>query len=166
MTMKAVISAATLLLALGGSIGEAFASETLVLYASRTKFMQMDAPPGTVVIGNPSIADVTINGSQVFLHGRNYGSTNIMIFDAKGQLAREYEVVVQEGAQDYVTVYKAGASLTYACVGECQPTLKPGDAPGYMAGIAKQFRTVSGLATGQQASDGTDNVPEPPPPAQ
>lgn len=163
MKTKAIISALALII----TAGAATATEPLVLFASRTKMMQLAQPPGTIVVGNPSIADVTVNGSQVFLHGRNYGSTNIMIFDAKGDIAHDFEVVVQEGAQNHVTIYKAGASLTYACINDCQPTLRPGDMPAFTSDIAKQFKLITGLATGQQASDGVENAPAPPaPPAQ
>lgn len=162
MTTKAIISALALFIA-AGAVTEAAATEPLVLFASRTKLMKLAEPPGTIVVGNPSIADVTVNGSQVFLHGRNYGATNIMIFDAKGDVTHDFEVVVQEGAQNNVTIYKAGASLTYACIDDCQPTLRPGDMPTFTNDIAKQFKLITGLASGQQSSDGTESAPTPPP---
>ncbi len=162
MTTKAIVSALALLIATGAA-NQAAATEPLVLYASRTKLMKLAEPPGTIVIGNPSIADVTVNGNHIFLHGRNYGATNIMIFDAKGDVAHDFEVVVQEGAQSNVTIYKAGASVTYACIDDCQPTLRPGDMPTFTNDIAKQFKLISALASGQQSSDGTENAPTPPP---
>lgn len=163
MKTKVLISALVLLSATAGAAMEASATEPLVLFASRTKFVQMSEPPGTVVVGNPSIADVTINGSQVFFHGRNYGSTNIILFNTKGEVAHEYEVVVQEGAQNHMTVYKGGPSVTYACIDECQPTIKPGDNPDFIKDVANGFKVVTKLANGDTASDGTDNPPTPPP---
>ncbi len=163
MKTKFTLSTLALLTALTGGSAGAAAIEQLTLYSSRTSYMQMAEPPGTVVVGNPSIADVTINGNQVFLHGRNYGSTNIMIFDTKGQLAQEFEVVVQEGAQNHVTVYKGGPSITFACINDCQPTMKPGDNPEYLRDVANGFKAVTNMATGQKSSDGTDEVPTPPP---
>jgi Pilus formation protein N terminal region len=163
MKSKFVISTLALLAATTAGAAGAAAVEQLTLYSSRTSYMQMAEPPGTVVVGNPSIADVTINGSQVFLHGRNYGSTNIMIFDTKGQLAREFEVVVQEGAQNHVTVFKGPGSLTFACAADCQPTMRPGDIHEWFNDVSSEFKKVTEMATGQKSSDGTDEVPAPPP---
>jgi Flp pilus assembly secretin CpaC len=168
MTMKAknVAKILAVLIAAGASAQSAYSAQPLVVFANQTKLMQLAAAPSTIIVGNPSIADVTINGAQVFLHGRNYGTTNLMILDAGGAVLHDYEVTVQEGANNNITIFKGGASLTYACMDDCQPTLRAGDSPDYLKDVASSFKTITAIATGQKASDGTENAPTPAPPAE
>jgi hypothetical protein len=139
------------------------AATPLVLKTDQTQVMTMSAPPGTVVVGNPSIADITIEGSQVFLHGRAFGTTNLIIFDQKGNVTYDFEVTVQNGATNDVSVYKAGAVYSYVCMPNCEGTLHVGDAPGWFSGVMSQMGSKSGMATGQKASDGSTSTTTPPP---
>ncbi len=48
-----------------------------------------------VIIGNPEIADVVVRApGQVYLIGRSVGETNVFLVDAKGNLVRKLDVVV------------------------------------------------------------------------
>lgn len=163
MKFKLSVLALALVAVLAAPSIESMAAEQIKLITSRTSYMRMDEPPGTIVVGNPSIADVTVNGRQMFIHGRNYGNTNIMIFDAKGNLAREFEVTVEDIEDNRVTAFKGGFAETYACIDDCVPMLKAGDSLEYFKAVTKQFNVITGLATGQQSSDGTDEPPTPPP---
>jgi hypothetical protein len=141
----------------------ALAATPLVLKTDQTQVMTMAEAPGTVVVGNPSIADITIEGTQVFLHGRGYGTTNLIIFDQKGNVSYDFEVTVQNGATNDVSVYKAGEIYSYVCMPNCEGTLHVGDAAGYFSGVMSQMGSKSGIATGQKASDGSATSPTPPP---
>src|SRR6476469_403071 len=61
--------------------GPAFASNDVTIYTDQAKILQLTGKPGTIVVGNPSIADVTVQGDRVVLMGRSYGVTNIIILD-------------------------------------------------------------------------------------
>ena len=52
----------------------------------RAKVFRIDAPADTVIVGNPAIADVTMYDRQtVVVTGKLYGTTNLVILDAKGE---------------------------------------------------------------------------------
>ena len=103
------------------------ASEELTLFSDHSTVVNLQRRPATVVVGNPSIADVTLDGERLFLHGRGYGSTNVMVLDDKGHMIGDYEVNVTLQEANSATVFKSGARQTYNCIADCQPVLTVGD---------------------------------------
>ncbi len=106
----------------------AFASEDLTIYSDHSAIVTLPKLPGTVVVGNPSIADVTLDGNRLLLHGRNFGNTSITILDQDGATMRDYEVYVTLLETNSAMVFKNGARETYSCNPNCQPMLTVGDA--------------------------------------
>ena len=82
-------------LGLLGSMPLAQAKEELTVSADHSQIVRMERAPGTIVVGNPSIADVTIQGNQLFIHGRGFGKTNVIVLDEAGNPLAEYAVNVQ-----------------------------------------------------------------------
>lgn len=166
MTRHRILQAATLLSAVLLPVA-AFASTPLSLKTDQTQVMTMDAPPGNIVVGNPSIADITIEGNQLFLHGRGYGTTNMIIFDSKGNVAYDFEVTVQDGgANNNITMISGSQMMqTYSCMPTCQVTLHVGDNSGYFGSVISAMGAKNGAATGAKSSDGS-GTPSPQPPPQ
>ena len=49
------------------------------------RILRINAAAATVIIGNPGIADVTIQDPQtLILTGKSYGQTNLIVLDATG----------------------------------------------------------------------------------
>lgn len=156
-------------LMLMSGIAVAQAGEPVTVYTDHSRILDVGRPPGTIVVGNPSIADVTISGTQVLLHARSYGTTNIIILDEAGAQLADYEVTVQSGGDDNVYVFRAGYSqLTYLCAPDCERTLHIGDDDKPFKIIAGQQKTKSGLALGQKDGENVaqGNVPQEAPPQQ
>jgi hypothetical protein len=109
--------------------------------------------PGTVVVGNPSIADISINGNQVFVHGKGYGNTNIIILDTKGNQLANFDVTVKQSTANAVTVYKGGSRYSLACDPICESNLQTGDDPDWFKDLASQQGAKSSLATGSETSE-------------
>lgn len=145
-------------LALLGSIGPSLAGEPLIVYTDQSRILKMARPPGTVIVGNPSIADVTIQGDQVYMHARSYGSTNILILDDQGNHLADYDVTVQSNIDNAVTVYRAGSQFTYVCAPECEATLHVGDHGGFFSEVAKQQQKRTAIALGTK--DGESPAPD------
>ena len=89
--MLAVASATFL-----GSAASLAASEIVVM-ADEAKLISVAGEVSTVVVGNPSIADATIQGSNVFIHGRSFGSTNLIVLDRQGSQIANLDVTVMQG---------------------------------------------------------------------
>jgi hypothetical protein len=131
----------------------AFAAQVLIVKTDQTQLINVTGNPGTVVIGNPSIADVTVHGSKIFVHGRAYGSTNLIILDENGNQLASLDVTVQLGGENNLAVYKAGARYSYVCAPVCEATLQSGDNPDWFGDIAKMNGKKSGAATGKSGGD-------------
>lgn len=140
---------------------QALAGQPIVARLDHSQIMAMARTPGTVVVGNPSIADVTIEGKNLFLHARAYGTTNILVLDDEGKQLADYDVTVQTGGDNNVFVYKAGFSSTFVCAPDCEATLHIGDDPGFFSEIvAKEQKLRNGIAMGQkdgEAKQPTEN---------
>ena len=155
-------------------LSQAWAGEPVTVFTDHSRVLELGRPPGTIVVGNPSIADVTISGTQVLLHARSYGTTNIIILDETGAQLADYDVTVQTGGNDNVFVFRSSNSvLTYLCAPDCERVLRIGDDDKPYKIIAGQQKTKTGLALGQkegenvaQAGSGNGNGNEEAPPAQ
>jgi hypothetical protein len=147
--------------ALIGTAG-AEVAQPLVILADQSMVLAMKKTPGTVVVGNPSIADVSLQGMQLFVHGRSYGTTNVIILDEQGGQIANYEVTVQSGGTYNVSMYKAGLRYSYTCAPDCEVQMHVGDDPSFFKDMAlDRNKDKINLATGQKGTEANQ-----PPPAQ
>lgn len=135
------------------------AAESLTLLTDQTQLLALSGTPATVVVGNPSIADVTIQGNEVFLHGRAFGTTNIIIMDAAGTRLSDFEVTVMKGGSNDVAMYKAGSRFSYVCAPDCEATFQVGDNAGIFGLVTEQAKQKINLATGKTASEAEQPAP-------
>jgi Flp pilus assembly secretin CpaC len=108
----------------------AAANETIIsLSLDRATVIKAPANTATVVIGNPGIADVSVqkNGVMV-LTGKSFGETNMIALNDKGEMISENWLRVRPAHRaNQITVYKADQPETYACSPDCQPTISLGN---------------------------------------
>jgi hypothetical protein len=130
------------------------AAEPLALLTDQTKALTVAKTPATIVVGNPSIADVTIQDNNIFLHGRAFGTTNIILLDEAGATMSEFEVTVTNGISTHVAVYRGGYfRYSMVCAPVCEGELQQGDEKEYFSTLLSQANGKLGLATGKTASD-------------
>lgn len=109
------------------------------------RILRISAPANTVVVGNPRVADVTIQDPQTLvLTGKSYGQTNLIILDAQGQAIADTLIEVVQAQADLVTVYMGSARTTLACSPVCQPTIMLGDDPGFSANSSSSAAVAAG----------------------
>ncbi len=152
MIIKKSLTAALLCAALFAA-HQASAAEPLVLLTDQTQLLSLPRPAGTIVVGNPTFADVTVQGQLIFLHGRAFGTTNIIIMDETGAKMADFEVTVQMGGSNNLAMYKAGQRFSYVCAPNCEGTLQVGDATAFMDQFAGQIAIKTNLATGKTAQE-------------
>ena len=85
------------------------AAQELIIKTDQTQLLNVSGVPGAVVVGNPSIADATVHGNKIFVHGRAFGSTNLIILDQNGNQLVSLDITVQLGGENNLALYKAGA---------------------------------------------------------
>jgi hypothetical protein len=107
---------------------ESESKDSLIVTVDRAKIFRISRPARTVIIGNPSIADATVEDERTLvLTGRSFGVTNIIILDEKGDLIVDRTIVVRGHEANTVRVYRRASRETYACAPICEPTLTIGD---------------------------------------
>jgi Flp pilus assembly secretin CpaC len=149
-----------------------WAAEELTVNADQSQIVSVDRAPGTVVVGNPTIADVTIQGNQLFIHGRVFGKTNIIVLDENGNQLAEYAVNVVTDDSYNAVVFKPDVPgkpiiiQSYTCKTDCESVFHIGDHADYYKLINEQQKNKLGLAQGQKPGENGDNGGGQTPPAQ
>lgn len=121
------------LLLLAPSLGQAQAAESasggmISVNVNMARILRISAPAATVIIGNPGVADVTIQDPQTLvLTGKSYGQTNLIVLDSMGNPIADTMIQVVQAQSDLVTMYQGTARTTVACAPVCQSTIMLGD---------------------------------------
>jgi Flp pilus assembly secretin CpaC len=107
-------------------------SSPITVKVNMARILKISAPAATVIIGNPGVADVTIQDPQTLvLTGKSYGNTNLIVLDSAGNPVADTVVSVVQAQGDTITMYLGTARTTLVCQPQCQPTLTLGDDPTY-----------------------------------
>ena len=115
--------------------------------------LRLERSAAEIVVGNPSIADVSVQSSNVLvLTGKSFGETNLIVLDAQGKIIINRRVIVQEPRGGYVTVYRGSARQTLYCAPNCETPLVIGDAAGHFETISKEIRAKQSIA--QSSAEG------------
>jgi len=125
-------------------------ADTVTVQVDSAHLMQLPDRVATIVIGNPLIADATLqNGGILILTGKGYGSTNLLALDRQGRVLMNKTVHVTGPAADHlVVVYRGVNRETYSCLRECEPRITLGDEAGYFSGALGETSSRNGAAAG------------------
>ncbi len=103
-------------------------TDTVIVTVDRAKIFRINKPAATIVIGNPAIADATVEDERTLvLTGRSFGVTNLIIMAKDGEVIADRTIVVRGHEANTVRVYRRSSRETYACAPVCEPTLTIGD---------------------------------------
>jgi Flp pilus assembly secretin CpaC len=81
-----------------------------------------------VAIGNPTIAGVSVQNDQfLFVTGRSYGSTNLVVVGAGGRVLYSGRIVVTPDETDVVMVTRGIETARLECTPLCRPRPDIGD---------------------------------------
>ena len=106
----------------------ATAVETLRVAVDQATLTKLPERVSTIIVGNPLIADVTIQtGGVLVVTGKGFGATNIVALDRTGSVLMEKIVVVQGPRDDVVFVYRGVQRETYSCQPNCERRITLGD---------------------------------------
>lgn len=115
--------AAAAVLAAPGAV--AAQSRPLAVDIDQSARVQLRAPAGSVIVGNPQIADVTVvDASTLFITGRGYGVTEVIAVDALGRTVFQSQVVVTAGDSGRVRVWRGAQATEMACASSCSPSIR------------------------------------------
>jgi hypothetical protein len=113
--------------------------ETIMVSVDQAKLVRLPTGVATIVVGNPLIADVTLQtGGVVVVTGKGYGATNFIAMDRSGAILVDRLIQVEGPTEELVTVYRGVERETYSCVPICQRRMTLGDADRYFSAVASQ----------------------------
>lgn len=115
----------------------------------QARMIKLPERAATVVVGNPLIADVTIQpGGVAVVNARGYGVTNFIVLDRSGTVLTEQLVTVKGPYAKTVVVHRGMRRETYSCAPFCEPRITLGDAPGFFGDNLGQTGTWLGQVQG------------------
>ena len=122
-------------------------NDALKIIIDRAKVVRIAKPADTIIVGNPSIVDATIQDSRtIVLTGRNFGVTNMIILDSDGDAIVDETIVVQGHETNTVRIYRQAIRETLACSPVCENTLTVGDEAAKFEAMDEQIKARNGLA--------------------
>ncbi len=107
----------------------AAAEEAIAVHLDQAKILKLPDRAATVVIGDPLIADLSIQpGHLAVVTGKAYGATNVVVLDKSGAVLLEKNIEVKgPDNEPLVVVYRGLTRQTYSCTPDCSPRATLGD---------------------------------------
>jgi Flp pilus assembly secretin CpaC len=139
--------AMVLLLLPGVAFAEAAASDPIAVNVDQAKLVKLPGQIATIVVGNPLIADVTLQpGGLVVVTGKGYGATNVIAMDRAGSILVDRVIQVEGPTDQVVTVYRGVDRESYSCMPICQKRVTLGDGNAYFKAAMDQASNLSSQA--------------------
>ena len=151
-TLATLLAGATLLAAIMLEATVARASDLYVKY-DQSQLLRMPRPVAEIIIGNPTIADVSVQaGTLLVVTGKSFGITNIIALDSERNVIQDQRVIVQRDELKIVNLQKGAKRESYNCSPQCNPTVTVGDDATYFEQVAKNAERKMKMSAGE--SDG------------
>ncbi|QND58506.1 pilus assembly protein N-terminal domain-containing protein [Mesorhizobium huakuii] len=113
------------LLAATSLITPARAGADIQVTMNQAKIVKLSRPADTIVIGNPAIADASVqDASTVVLTGKGFGVTNLVVLDQEGSPIVDAQVTVVRQAASTVRIYRRAEVQTMSCTPYCESSYK------------------------------------------
>lgn len=134
-------------------VSPATAADAIRVILDQARIAQVPDHTATIVVGNPLIADVSIQaGGTMVVTGKGYGVTNLIALDRGGKVLAEQLVQVLS-PNDNVVVYRGVARESYSCAPDCERRITLGDTPDFFDATIAQ--TGNRTTRAQQGQAGT-----------
>jgi hypothetical protein len=132
--------------------------DKISVFVDQAKLLKMPAKVATIIVGNPLIADVTLqSGGIVVVTGKGYGATNFIAMDRSGDVLVDRQIMVEGPTERLVTVYRGVERESYSCAPICQRRITLGDGENYFKTAIDQAGSLSSQASGAAAAGAKSN---------
>jgi Flp pilus assembly secretin CpaC len=129
------------------------APESVAVNVDQAKLVKLPGKVATIVVGNPLIADVTLQpGGIIVVTGKGYGATNFIALDRSGEVLVDRVIQVEGPTDQLVTVYRGVERESYSCMPTCQRRVTLGDGGDYFKATMDQAGSLSSQAAGAAAA--------------
>ena len=128
----------------------------ILVLTNQARLVQLDFPADTIILGNPSIADVSMLDPQTaVVTGRAYGITNFIVRDDTGNIILDSQLIVTPDTLAQVTVQRAQNRTTLSCVAECEPVVRAGDSSAAFTSARSQASDADSFGRNALQSSGS-----------
>ena len=105
----------------------------------------------TIVIGNPLIADATVqNGGMLVVTAKGYGTTSLVALDRGGNVLLERSIEVVGPRDNVLVVYRGINRESYSCTPDCERRITLGDSTQFFGETVGQTVARTGSAQSAQ----------------
>jgi Flp pilus assembly secretin CpaC len=141
-------AALSALVILAGPARAASEDGELAITLDQATIMKLPEKVSTIVVGNPLIADVSVqSGGLVVVTGKGFGSTNVIALDRSGSVLLERAITVRGPSGSVVSVYRGMERETYSCTPRCERRITLGDSAAYFTATLGQAGQRDGQAS-------------------
>ena len=124
-------------------------ADSIAVNVDQAKLVKLPAKVATIVVGNPLIADVTLQaGGIVVVTGKGYGATNFIAMDRAGDILVDRIIQVEGPTEQLVTIYRGVDRESWSCKPVCQKRITLGDGESYFKAAIDQAGSLSSQASG------------------
>ena len=146
---RQAIAAAVIATVSALAAGTAQAAEDLIVKYDQSQLLRLPKPATEIIVGNPSIADVTIqSGNLLVVTGKTFGITNIIALDADRNVIQEQRVLVKRDEGKVVNLLRGTERQSYNCTPQCNPSITVGDEQKYFDAIRNASQNKIGFSEG------------------
>jgi Flp pilus assembly secretin CpaC len=132
--------------------------DAIAVNVDQAKLVKLPTKVATIVVGNPLIADVTLQtGGILVVTGKGYGATNFIAMDRAGEVLVDRVIQVEGPTDQLVTIYRGVERESYSCMPVCQRRVTLGDGDTYFKAAMDQAGTLSSQAAGSASAAGKTN---------
>lgn len=126
--------------------------ENIIVTYDQSTLLTLPRPAAEIIIGNATIADVSVQSSNVLvITGKSFGITNMIVLDAKKEIIFEKRLQVKREEAMVLNLQRGTHRQTYNCTPQCNPTVTVGDDQAYFDAVLKASEKKHGLS--EKASD-------------
>lgn len=124
------------------------AAEPISVALDQARLMKLPDRVATVVVGNPLIADVTLQpGGMLVITGKSYGTTNLVVLDKSGAPLLDRLIEVQGPQNNVMVVFRGAERETYSCAPNCERRVTLGDSAKFFEPALTQTGAFNSLAS-------------------
>ena len=130
-------------------------ADAIAVNVDQAKLVKLPSRVATIVVGNPLIADVTLqSGGIIVVTGKGYGATNFIAMDRSGEVLVDRVIQVEGPTDQLITIYRGVDRESYSCMPICQQRVTLGDGDKFFKSAIDQAGSLSSQASGSAAAAG------------
>ena len=125
--------------------------DRILVFMDQARLVQLPERAANVVIGNPLIADATVQpGGVVVVTAKSYGTTNLVALDRAGTTLSEVPIQVIGPGDAVVVVYRGVERESYSCAPVCERRITLGDSATFFTANLSSLNAFNALVSSDQ----------------